>query len=53
MCEEHLNSQIYNDDKYNLERAKKLCYDLANELDTIRSKFWIYMADTLAKKFQQ
>ncbi|XP_065157833.1 protein farnesyltransferase/geranylgeranyltransferase type-1 subunit alpha [Atheta coriaria] len=49
MCDEQIVSGS-GDARYTLERAKQLCSDLATEYDTIRCKYWEYMANTIEKK---
>lgn len=49
MCDERI-SQGGGDDTYSLDRAKELCNDLATNFDTIRCKYWEYMASTIQKK---
>lgn len=49
MCDEQI-SQGGGDTKYNLDRVKELCNDLAMKYDTIRSKYWEYMSSTIEKK---
>ncbi|XP_066246112.1 protein farnesyltransferase/geranylgeranyltransferase type-1 subunit alpha [Euwallacea similis] len=38
------------DNTYSVARAKELCNDLATKFDTIRGKYWEYMADTIEKQ---
>lgn len=49
MCEEQI-TQGGGESKYTLERAKELCNDLATNYDTIRCKYWEYMASRIQKK---
>lgn len=49
MCDERI-TQGDGDDKYSLDRAKELCNDLAINFDTIRCKYWEYMASNIQKK---
>lgn len=49
MCDEQI-MQGGGDSKYNLDRAKELCNDLATKYDTIRSKYWEYMSSTIERK---
>lgn len=50
MCDEQVSQGNHGDPNYNLERAKSLCHDLANKYDTVRVKYWEYMADMIQKK---
>lgn len=50
MCDEQIAQGNLTDPKYNLERAKNLCDELANKYDTVRIKYWEYMADVIHKK---
>lgn len=49
MCDEQITLGGKNP-LYSLDRAKELCHDLANTHDTIRCKYWEYMASTIEKK---
>lgn len=49
MCDEQL-CDGNGDSKYNVERAKDICNDLAKKYDTVRSKYWDYMLSTILKK---
>lgn len=49
MCEEQV-AQGGGDSRYTLERARELCNDLATNFDTIRCKYWEYMASRIQKK---
>lgn len=49
MCYEQVGSGS-GDSVYTLERAKMLCSDLAENFDTIRAKYWLYMMDSIEKK---
>lgn len=50
MCDEQITQGNTSDPNYNLERGKKLCDELANKYDTIRVKYWEYMAEMIQKK---
>ncbi|XP_063909392.1 protein farnesyltransferase/geranylgeranyltransferase type-1 subunit alpha-like [Zophobas morio] len=49
MCSEQV-SQGNKDPLYNLEMAKTLCKELAEKYDTVRAKYWEYIAETVDKK---
>lgn len=52
MCDEQISQGNLSDPKYNLERAKSLCNELANKYDTIRCKYWEHMASTIQSRVE-
>ena len=50
MCDDHISQGSAGDSVYNVDRAKSLCSDLATKYDTVRCKYWDYMASTIEKK---
>lgn len=49
MCSEQVSEGNENP-LYNLERAKNLCGELAEKYDTVRAKYWQFMAETIEKE---
>lgn len=52
MCSEQV-SQSTDDPRYNVERAKSLCSELAEKYDTVRAKYWNYMAESVEKNVKK
>ncbi|KAJ3627028.1 hypothetical protein MTP99_014436 [Tenebrio molitor] len=52
MCSEQV-SQGTDDPRYNVERAKSLCSELAEKYDTVRAKYWNYMAESVEKNVKK
>lgn len=50
MCEEQITQGGGDSTKYTLDRAKELCNELATNYDTIRCKYWEYMANRIQKR---
>jgi len=52
MCSERVNDNGGGDSEnvYTVARARELCNDLATQIDTIRAKYWIHIAESIERQ---